>query len=337
MSTQTATRPAVSVVVPSYRGAGSLPPLVEALDEALAPRLGTFEVLVVNDGSPDDTEQVLADLSRDRPWLRGITLLRNHGQATATMCGLAHARGDLVATMDDDLQHPPDQLVVLIDALTDDPELDAVVGTWRRDEGLWRDMGSRIHGWADRLAHGTPKGFHHSAFRVIRRPVAAAMVDHRTRTPAVGPLLTQSTTRVANVPVRHDTRSIGVSNFRAAHGVRAVVTNFIQGSTLPLRVMSGFGFVTAMVAFLTGGIFAVRGLIGGDTPPGWLSAFLATVFFGGIILFQIGLLAQYIHLIVREVRGSPRWTIRSTTDDPGPSAERPEQLTAVTSDPGSLA
>ncbi|MBY5161958.1 glycosyltransferase [Salsipaludibacter albus] len=314
----------LSVVVPTYRGADALPSLVAELDAARATLgLGAIELLLVNDGSPDDTEAVLDRLAEQHDWVHGIDLLRNHGQPVATMCGLAHARGALVATMDDDLQHPPDQLPLLVDELRRRPELDAVVGSWTRDEGLFRDAGSWLHGIADRLAHGTPKGFRHSAFRVIRRPVVEAMVAHQTRTPVVGPLLTQVTTRIDNVDVRHDDRTIGTSNFRTAHGVRAVVTNFIQGSTLPLRVMSGFGLATAAVAVLAGVVFAARALWGADTPPGWLSTFLATVFFGGAILFQIGLVGQYIHVIVREVRGAPRWTIRRTTDDPPLATDQP--------------
>lgn len=306
----------LSIVIPTYRGAQSLPRFVQELEAVLPPpTLARTELILVNDGSPDDTEAVLADLAADHVWVHGINLLRNHGQPVATMCGLAHARGDVVVTMDDDLQHPPDQLPLLLDELRRRPELDAVVGSWGRDEGVLRDLGSWVHGWADRVAHGTPKGFRHSAFRVIRRPVVDAMVRHRTRTPVIGPLLTQVTTRVANVEVRHDDRSMGQSNFRMAHGIRAVATNFIQGSTLPLRLMSGFGVTTALLAFLAAIVLAVRALIGTQTPPGWLSAFLATVFFGGAILVQIGLVGQYIHVIVREVRGAPRWTIRDTTDD----------------------
>lgn len=304
----------LSVVVPTYLGAGSLPRLVAELGRVLeVDRHDGVELVVVNDASPDDTEQVLADLAAANPWVRGINLFRNHGQPVATMCGLAHARGDLVATMDDDLQHPPDQLPMLVSELRAHPELDAVVGTWTRDEGLVRDLGSWVHAWSDRVAHGTPRGFRHSAFRVIRRPAVDAMVQHRTRTPVVGPLLTQVTTRVANLEVRHDERRVGRSNFRMVDGARLVVTNFIQGSTLPLRLMGGFGVATAAIAFLVAGALAVRALIGSSAPAGWLSAFLAIVFFGGIILFQISLVGQYIRVIVGEVRGSPRWTIRTTT------------------------
>lgn len=301
----------ITVVVPTYRAATILPELVHRMAVVLEGRGLDYEFVLVNDASPDETWDVIEELAAARPGrVRGIDLLHNHGQHVATMCGLAHARGQLVVTMDDDLQHPPEELPKLLDALEANPEWDAVMGRWDRDQGAVRELGSRVHAWADRLANKTPRGLRYSAYRAMRRPVVDAMVAHRTRLPVVGPLLTSVTSRVHNVDVRHDARAEGRSNFRFGHGVTAVVANVIQGSTLPLRVMSGFGLVVAAIAFLVGGLFLVRTLAGAPTPPGWASAFLATVFFGGVILVQIGLLGQYVHVIVQEVRQRPRWDVR---------------------------
>lgn len=314
----------LSIVIPTYRGEGSLESLADQLAATLDPLELRWELILVNDASPDNTWTTIQRIGKRHPQVHGIDLLRNHGQPTATMCGLAHARGRLVATMDDDLQHPPDQLPRLLEALADRPELDAVVGSWARDQGPLRNLGSWVHGTADRLAHGTPKGFRHSAFRLIRRPAIDAMLAHQTRLPVVGPLLTQVTTRVANVDVRHDVRAVGSSNFRLGHGLRAVTSNFIQGSTLPLRVMSVFGLVVASLAFLGATALVVQAAAGTNTPPGWVSVFLATIFFGGTILVQIGLVGQYIHVIVKEVSGAPRWMIRETTELEVPSEVAPE-------------
>lgn len=303
----------LSVVVPTYRGSGSLEELADRLAATICPLGLSWELIIVNDASPDDTWHVVERLATSRPYVRGVDLLHNHGQPVATMCGLAHARGELVATMDDDLQHPPEELRKLWDALLEHPEWDAVVGSWPRDQGLLRELGSRIHAWSDRLAHRTPSGFRYTAFRLMRRPVVDAMIANQTRMPLVGPILTRSTNRVRNVEVRHDERRVGSSNFRFRHGVSAVVANFSQGSTLPLRIMSWFGFVVATISLVVGVALVIRAVRGVYTSPGWLSVFLATIFFGGIILFQVGLLSQYVHLIVQEVRQSPRWAIRRET------------------------
>lgn len=315
------TSPDISVVVPTYRGADSLGELLDRLSSTLRARDLAFEVVVVNDASPDRTWEVLRKLSERHPELVAIDLLHNHGQARATICGLAHARGSVVATMDDDLQHPPEELPTLIEALAASDELDAVVGTWPRDEGFVRNIGSRAHSMIDRLAYGTPPGFHHTSFRLMRRPVVDAIVAHGTRTPVMSPLLRQVTSQIANIPVAHHERAYGTSNFRFAHGIVTVFTNLFQASTLPLRLLSRFGLAAAALALLLGLIIVGRWAGGANPPPGWLSSFTAVVFFGGAALFGLGLLGEYVHLIMREVRQPPRWSIRSMIGA-GDDAER---------------
>lgn len=304
------TRPELSVVIPTYGGGEGLPELLRRLGDALRDRW-TYEVVIVNDASPDATWDVLSELSAAHPELHAIDLLANHGQPVATLCGLAHAQGVLVATMDDDLQHPPEELPVLVDALESNPRWDAVVGSWPRDSSLFRDLGSRVNEGVDRIAHGTPKGFRHSAFRVMRRPVVDALVANQTRSPVLWSLLMQVSTSVYNVDVAHHPRPYGHSGFRFRQGVRLVTTSFFQASTLPLRVLSSVGFASAFLAFLVGGFQLLRWVLGAPIPQGWTSTFLAVTFFGGMSLFGLGLIGEYLALMMREVRQPPRWSVRA--------------------------
>ncbi len=303
--------PDISVVVPTYRGAMSLPELVRELGAVFDERSMSYEIVLVNDASPDDTWAVVRSLSAQDPCVRGIDLLHNHGQPTATMCGLAEACGGLVVTMDDDLEHRPDQLPRLLDAL-DDQQLDAVVATWPVQRSLFRDLGSRIHALADRVAWGTPKGFRHTAFRVMRRPVCDALVSYETRSPVVGPMLHRVSARVANVEVEPGERRHGVSGFTVSEGVRRVVRNFSSGSTAPLKLISALGLILAAMAFIAGGALLVRWMFGADSPSGWLSVMLATIFVGGMNMLAFGILGNYVDVIVREVRRPPRWSVRDT-------------------------
>lgn len=311
--------PQLSVVIPTYGGMDGLPELLQRLAMSLRGRW-LYEVVVVNDASPDDTWQVLSELSREHPELHAIDLLSNQGQPLATMCGLAHAQGELVATMDDDLQHPPEELPKLVAALEMNAHWDVVVGSWPRDEGWFRDLGSKINEAVDRLAHGTPKGFRHSAFRVMRRPVVEALVANQTRSPVIWSLLGQVATQVHNVEVQHHARSYGHSGFRIRDGVKLVTTSFFQASTLPLRVLSGLGFASAFLAFLVGGIYLLRWMLGSQAPMGWTSSFLAVTFFGGMTLFGLGLIGEYLALMMREVRQPPRWWIRAEITQSAPRA-----------------
>ena len=300
----------LSVVVPTYCGRDSIEPLLARLRATLDGRGLPFEVVVVNDASPDDTWSVLQKLSREYPELHAIDLLNNHGQPMATMCGIYHARGTLVATLDDDLQHPPEELAKLLDALDEHPDWDVVVGAWERDEGWFRDLGSWVFQLADRVAHGTPKGFRHSGFRVMRRPAARALIEHETRMPSIGPLLKQIARNVHNVPVEHHERPYGRSGFQIGEGVYRVISHFLHGTALPLRLLSRFGLLCAGLAVALGLYFFSRWLLGYQTLMGWASSFLAIVFFGGSALFGIGILGEYTHLLIREVRRPPRWNIR---------------------------
>lgn len=305
--------PDVSVVVPTYRGSANLPDLVDQLKGVFERRGIDYEIVIVNDASPDDTWSVVESLADEDDRIVGIDLLNNHGQPTATMCGLAATRGHLVATLDDDLEHRPDQLEKLLDVLAERPDLDAVVATWPVRRSLGRDVGTWIYAVADRVAWGTRRGFRHTAFRLMRRPVCDAVVHHRTRSPVVGPILTQVTSRVENVEVEHGTRQHGSSGFTVRDGARRVIQNFTAGSTAPLKVFSAVGLILACVAFAGAGVLLLRWALGADSPSGWLSVMLATMFVGGANLLAFGILGSYVDVIVREVRRPPRWSVRTTT------------------------
>lgn len=303
----------LSVVVPAYRAEGSLVELVDRLAGVLRECDLSFEIVLVNDASPDGTWKVIQELSAGRNYVLGIDLLSNHGQARATLCGLSYARGWLVATMDDDLEHLPEELPRLLEALDTHGEWDAVVGSWVRSGRVWRRLGSWIHEYVDRLAHGTPRGYRHSTFRVMRRPVVDALLAAQTRTPVLSPMLREIAGEVQNIPVRHGRRLYGSSGFQPLHGLRSVMTNFLQASTLPLRALSALGVLCALVALFVSAVLVGRWLAGVQTPPGWASSLLAVVFFGGMSLLGLGILGEYLSLIMREVRGAPRWSVRQET------------------------
>lgn len=303
----------ISIVVPTFRGALSLPELVERLIAVCGNSAMSFEIVIVNDASPDDTWKTVQQLAEEDPRVVGIDLLNNHGQPAATMCGLANARGRLIATMDDDLEHRPEELPRLVEALELHPEWDAVVATWPVRRSPLRDLGTRLYALADRVAWGTPKEFRHTAYRLMRRPVCRALVEHKTRTPVVGPMLHRVASQVHNVEIEHGERIHGSSGVTIRDGARRIAHNFASGSTAPLKAISALGLVLAAAAFTVGSALLLRWVFGADSPSGWLSVMLATTFVGGTNLLAFGVVGTYIDIIVREVRQPPRWSIRGTT------------------------
>jgi len=298
----------VSVVVPVYRAAASLGELTERTLAALEGR--SVEMVLVNDSSPDDSWQVMSALSAQDPRILSFDLLSNHGQPMATMCGLTQTRGDIVITIDDDLEHPPEEIATLLAALDEPPDWDGAVGYWDQDRTLVRNVGSWIYGTIDRIAWGTPRGFRHSGFRAIRRPAVDAIVSSRTQNPLIGPLLVQLAANVHNVEVRHDKRAHGSSGFKISDGIRMARNHLRYGSILPLQMLSRFGSLVARLSLLFGAYLLLRAVAGQPGPQGWMSTFVAVLFFGGSILFGIGMLGQYIGTIIAEVRRPPRFSVR---------------------------
>ncbi len=306
----TQTSPDISIVVPCYRSEASLNALVDRIVEVCEGNRWKYEIVLVNDASPDGTWRTISEICRSNSSVIGVDLLSNHGQPMATMCGLSLASGQLIATMDDDLEHRPDQLPKLVKHLDDNPDLDAVVATWPVSRNGFRDLGSRIHSFADRVAWGTPRGFRHTAYRVMRQPARDALVNYETRSPVIGPML-HRLALVQNVEVDNGQREHGMSGFTTRDGVRRVVLNFSSGSTAPLKFMSLLGFTLALSGFLVGLFLLLRWLSGADSPSGWLSVMLSVLIIGGANLVAIGVLGGYAEIIVREVRRPPRWSIRT--------------------------
>ncbi len=303
------TVPEISVVIPTYRAGDALPELLAELEEVLAGR--SVEYVVVDDRSPDDTWERLTKLSMDLPNLRAVRLQHNVGQMAATLCGIAESSGEVVVTMDDDLQHPPSEVPKLLAALDDAPEWDVVIGSWERGNDGWaRNVGSRVFEGIQNAAIPGGSGFRHTGFRAFRRPVADALVEHGTRNPVLTSLVFEVAGSVHNVPVRHEPRRYGNSGFTLSRAVKVTIDNFVQSSTKPLRWIAVFGFVVALAAAVLGLVYLARAISGADTPPGWTSTFLAVVFFGGAILGTLGLLGRYVAVIMTEVRQPPRWVIR---------------------------
>ena len=164
----------LSVIIPVYNGSGSLSDLVQRLEAVLPPLSSAHELILVNDASLDDSWQVIERLTQEHGWVRGIDLARNYGQHNALLCGIREARGDIIVTMDDDLQHPPEELPRVLDRLEDGT--DVVYGTPVREQhGLWRILASRVSKIVLQRAMGAEAARSISAFRAFRRQGALAL------------------------------------------------------------------------------------------------------------------------------------------------------------------
>lgn len=311
-STETTLYPGISVIVPVYNSAGTLPSLVRALESVLPGCGEKFELILVNDSSPDDSWRVIGELAARYAWVVGINLMRNSGQHNALLCGIRAARYELIATIDDDLQNPPDQIPLLMRKLAEG--FDVVYGTPEREQhGLLRDLASQITKMVLQNAMGAEIAGNISAFRVFRTQVREAFREYRGPFVSIDVLLTWGTTRFGAMRVRHEPRKEGVSGYTLKKLVLHALNMMTGFSVLPLQLASMIGF-TFTVLGLAALVFVIgRYLMQGSAVPGF--PFLASIIaiFSGAQLFALGIIGEYLARVHFRIMDRPPYTVRSET------------------------
>jgi undecaprenyl-phosphate 4-deoxy-4-formamido-L-arabinose transferase len=301
------------VVVPAYRSAASLPELVRGLEPVLGATTAQYELILVDDGSSDATWDVIEELAQGRDWIKGVRLMRNYGQHNALLCGIRRARYELILTMDDDLQHPPEEIPKLLDQLG--PETDVVYGTPAVEQhGLWRDIATQVTKFALQSAMGAPIARKAGAFRLFRTQLRDAFATYDAPYVSVDVLLTWATTRFDAIKVRHQPRALGVSNYTFRKLVVHALNMLTGFSTWPLRLASMIGFFFTLVGTLA--LFYVIGrfLITGGSVPGF--PFLASMIaiFSGAQLFALGIMGEYLGRMHARSMQQPTYTVRAIAE-----------------------
>jgi glycosyltransferase involved in cell wall biosynthesis len=238
--------------------------------------------------------------------------MRNYGQHNALLCGIRDARYEVIVTMDDDLQHPPEEIPKLLAKLDDN--YDVVYGTPAHEQhGLWRDLASQVTKLALQNAMGSRTARQVSAFRVCRTELRNAFENYQGPFPSIDVLLTWGTTRLAAVKVRHEPRRGGVSNYTVGKLLRHAFNMMTGFSVLPLQLASVVGFVFSVLGLLVLGYVLGRYLVEGGSVPGF--PFLASVIaiFSGAQLFALGIIGEYLARMHFRMMDRPTYTVRSTS------------------------
>jgi undecaprenyl-phosphate 4-deoxy-4-formamido-L-arabinose transferase len=289
-----------------------LPVLTQELERVLTTHSLEFEVILVNDASPDGSWEVIGRLSQEFSRVRGISLMRNSGQHNALLCGIRAARYEVVVTMDDDLQNPPDQIPLLLRKL--DEGFDVVYGTPEKEQhGILRDLASLITKIVLQNAMGTSIARNISAFRAFRTQVREAFRDYRGPFVSIDVLLTWGTTRFSALRVRHEPRREGVSGYTLKKLILHAVNMMTGFSVLPLQLASMIGFTFTVFGFLALAFVVLRYLIRGSAVAGF--PFLASIIaiFSGAQLFALGIIGEYLARVHFRIMDRPPYTVRATT------------------------
>ena len=296
------------MVVPVYRSATILPRLVERLHEALG-AVAPFELILVDDGSPDESWSVIQELARSASAVRGIRMMRNYGQHNALLCGIRAARHPVIVTMDDDLQHRPEEIPALLAKL--DEGADVVYGPpLERQHGLWRNFASWITKLTLQKAMGSETARHASAFRAFRTDLRRAFEHYRGQFVSLDVLLTWGTTRFALAPVPHDRRAEGESTYTVRKLVVHALNMMTGFSVFPLQIASVVGFVFTLFGL---GLFLFvvgRFLLLGTSVPGFPFLASAISILSGAQLFALGIIGEYLARMHFRSMDRPTYTVR---------------------------
>ena len=299
-----------SIVVPVFNGTDTIPILVERLHQTLAVTARKFEVILVNDGSRDQSWNRIVELSNQYPSITGIDLACNFGQHNALLAGIRTAQYKFTITLDDDLQNPPEEIPSLLAKLEEG--YDVVYGTPEREQhNLWRNLASQMTKLALQNTMGIETACKVSAFRAFRTHIREAFAAYHGPTVNIDVLLTWGTNRFSAIPVQHEPRGLGHSNYTfsklVVHGLN-MLTGF---STLPLRLASIVGFIFTF--FGMGVLIYVIGrfLILGHSVSGF--PFLASIIaiFSGAQLFALGIIGEYLARMYFQGMNRPPFSIRS--------------------------
>ncbi|MDX2037449.1 MAG: glycosyltransferase family 2 protein [Isosphaeraceae bacterium] len=306
-----------SIVIPVFNGARTISALVERLLDLLGGSL--LEIILVNDGSPDDSDEVCREIRERRPdRVVYVELAKNFGEHNAVMAGLHQARGEYVVIMDDDFQNPPEEVAKLV-AFAEENRHDVVYTRYaKKQHAWWRNLGSRFNDFAACILLDKPRGLYLSSFKCLSRFAVREVVRYSGPYPYVDGLLLRATRRIGTVEVRHDPRAVGRSNYTLRKLVRLWLNMFVNFSILPLRIAGFLGLALAGVGLLLAVVAVIEKLRDPSLPLGWASLQITIVTFSGVQLLTLGILGEYLGRMFLTGNQTPQFVVREiSTGDRG--------------------
>ena len=306
--------PKFSFVIPCYRSEKTISTVVaEIKSEMAAKRPGdTYEIVLVNDCSPDNVWSVIEGLAQKENNVIGINLAKNFGQHSALMAGYGKCSGEYVVSLDDDGQAPLDSLNDLITKLEEG--YDVVYAYYREvKQNLFRRFGSWMAGKMGEMMLEPPKDFKGSSFYVARGFVIREMCKYNNPYPYLVGLVLRVTRKIAWVETNHRSRLEGTSGYSFARLLGLWLNGFTAFSVKPLRASTLLGFFFAFLGFAFSIFVIVRRLLGITTVDGWSTIIALILIIGGCILMMLGLIGEYIGRIYICINDSPQYVIKQVT------------------------
>lgn len=307
----------ISYVIPCYRSEKSIGGVVNEIDETMKKMSAyEYEIILVNDGSPDNTWETIKELEKNRPDERlfGINLAKNFGQHAALMAGLNAIMGDYIICLDDDGQTPADEAYKLILALENGA--DAVYARYgHKQHNMFRNFGTAMNEWMAEVMLGKPKDLYVSSYFAVKRFIVDEMIRYESSYPYVIGLVLRTTKNIVNVDVTHRRREVGQSGYTFSKLLALWINGFTAFSIKPLRIATASGVVFAILGFLYGIYTIIKKFVNPVAPMGYAALMSAVIFMGGMIMLMLGMIGEYLGRVYIAQNNNPQYVIRETTID----------------------
>jgi glycosyltransferase involved in cell wall biosynthesis len=298
-----------SVVIPVYNTTETLRQITQRIDCVFQNTIkAEYELIMVDDCSPNpSTWLILQELKKKNGKMKIVQLARNCGQHPATLCGMKISEGDFVITMDDDLQHRPEDIVNLLLQ----KQHDIVIGIFaEKKHNMFKRVTSNLKGWFDYKLIGKPRDLKLSSFRLMQRSVVGNILKIRTVYPIIAALIFAVTSDVVNTEVAHEKRKEGKSGYSLIKMIKLFNNLVINNSSIMLRIIGQMGILTSLISICLAVYVTLLKIFNNQSIIGWSSIMVAILFFGGLILFSLGVIGEYLIRLIYNTDHRPSYYIR---------------------------
>jgi len=314
--------PKTSIIIPVYNGALSIGRLVDELIAQISP-VFTIEIVLVNDCSPDNSEEICIGITRKHPdFVSFYSLAMNVGEHNAVMAGLNKSTGDFAIIMDDDFQNPVSEVKKVISYMASH-DYD-VVYTWYKvkKHSFFRNLGSRFNDKIANLMLKKPKDLYLSSFKIINRFLIDEVIKYNLPYPYIDGLILRTTSNIGKVKVSHNIRESGQSNYTLRKLISLWMNMFTNFSILPLRVSIFMGFIFSIIGFLIGIDAVIEKIQNPDIPLGYTFMVIIISFYAGVQLIAIGMVGEYLGRIFMSNNKKPQYSIRKSFNERTPDGQK---------------
>lgn len=300
----------ISFVIPCYGSEKTLTGVVEEVVETLKKRdRFDYEIILVNDYSPDGVWEKIKAISAENSRVEGINLSRNFGQHAALMAGYAHCSGEIVISLDDDGQSPVDELFSLIDKI--DEGYDVVYGSYEeKRHSRFRNIGSKFNSIMNEKFINKPKGLNITSYYAAKDYIISEIIRYNNPYPYIGGLIFRATQNVVEISVKHRNRESGNSGYTIGKLIKLWLNGFTSFSVKPLRFATTVGFICSLLGFFYGCYTILNKLLNPASPMGYSSTMAAIMFIGGMQMLMLGMIGEYIGRIYISLNEAPQYVIK---------------------------